>query len=326
MTVSILRTLSVLIVTWQARARLEECLGSVNRAALDRPKEIIVVDNGSTDGTADLIAKRFPNFRLVRNAANRGFAAANNQAFASARGDYILLLNDDVVIKTDTLTTLVRWLDHHPQAGGVTCPFRNPDGSPQSGYQRQLPTLGRMIASFFHHYLHLTTPTAKRFLGIGQAFGQQKIIEQPAATCLLLRRSAIERAGGLFDERFPIFFNDADLAHRLNTISLSVWLTPDTTITHRRAQSTERLDPYWAKQEFYRSLFLYWQKTGRRADLWFGRIFFTVFLGLLYLLTSLTLLSRYFETPITDRRQSLARQAHVIRALWQPFDTLPQPS
>lgn len=307
--------LSIIIVTWQARQRIAECLDAVQASLKTQPAQIFVVDNASTDGTADFVSKQYPEIKLIRNKENTGFAAANNAGWKMSDSEYVLLLNDDAMVRAETIPTLVSWLDTHPEAGGATCRFDNVDSSIQRGYHRGLPTLGRMTASGLHHYLHVTTAAARDFLLLDETFQHEKPIEQAAATCLLLRRSAIEKSGGLFDEQFPIFFNDADLAHRLKDHHTPVWIVPGTSITHLRAQSTERIDPYEAKEKYYSGLFRYFKKHHRFGDYWVSKTMFIGLLGLLYTGSRLGIVSSYFGTPINDRDTSNKRQLDVIKTL-----------
>lgn len=307
--------LSVIIVAWEAQSRISDCLDALLPSLSPIDAQVTVIDNASHDSTADIIARNYPTVKLIKNKENVGFAAANNQGWITTTSEYVLLLNDDALVQPHTVKILVEWLDQHPSAGGVTCRFDNADGTIQRGYHRGLPTLGRMAASFAHHYLNLTSRAAKDFLLLNEDFSRVRVIEQAAATCLLLRRDAVTKSGGLFDERFPIFFNDADLAHRLNQHQWFVWLTPDTAITHLRAQSTEKLDPYRAKEMYYQGLFSYFKKNKHLGDYFFGKTLFIGMLAALYGLTRLGITKSYFGAPIIDRQQSLQSQHAVIKRL-----------
>ncbi|MFH0952016.1 MAG: glycosyltransferase family 2 protein [Patescibacteria group bacterium] len=317
--------LSIIIVTWNSADRIERCLRSIKQSDYSNSSEIIVIDNASGDATPDILSS-FENIIHTRNTANLGFATANNQGYVQSSGQYVLLLNDDVILEKNTLNELVNYLDNNGSAGGVTCRYHNPDGTIQYGYHRLLPTMGRMIASFFHHYLGITLTSAKNFLMLEDSFDEEKVIEQAACTCLMLRRSAIEKSGGLLDEDLPIYFNDVDLSHRLIKEGQLVWLVPTTAIIHDHGQSTNRLDPYWNKREYYLSLFRYYKKYNRKGDLFVSRLFFIWMLWIVYGLTYAGVLRNYFGTEISDRKRSMAQQRAVIKALTanQPTTHLPQ--
>ncbi|MFC1662643.1 glycosyltransferase family 2 protein [Patescibacteria group bacterium] len=307
--------ISIIIVTWNSEGRIKECLQSISRSDFADGFELIIIDNASSDNTVKLIQEEFPNALLTINKNNIGFAAGNNQGYAQATGDYVLMLNDDVILEKNTLTELSGYLDRNSSAAGVTCRFLNSDGSIQYGYHRQLPTVMRMLASGLHHFAKITTPSAKKFLMIKDKFDQEKIIEQAACTCLMLRRSVIDEIRGLLDENFPIFFNDVDLARRIINKQKNIYLVPTTDIVHLRGQSTTRLDPYWTKQEYYSSLFRYYKKFGQSGDYWASKISFIGLLWVIYGLTYIGLLKRYFTTPITDKKDSLRKQKAVIKVI-----------
>ena len=129
---------SIIIVNWNTRSLLERCLSSVMAGVDGVATQVLVVDNGSRDGSAELVASGFPEVDLVRNQENAGFARANNQAFAMARGRYVLLLNPDTELRNDAVRQMVQFLDADPRRAGATAVLRNPDGTLQR-YHKRLP-------------------------------------------------------------------------------------------------------------------------------------------------------------------------------------------
>ena len=115
--------LSIIIVNWNQREMLKDCLHTVFENTDPNTDEVFVVDNGSEDGSADYVAEHFPNVRLIRNAENRGFAAANNQAMKLARGGHILLLNNDTLVHGDVLARSCEYLDQNPGVAAMGCSF-----------------------------------------------------------------------------------------------------------------------------------------------------------------------------------------------------------
>ena len=124
--------LSIVIVNWNTRALLRDCLLSVRQGLGELNAEVWVVDNGSTDGSQAMLAHEFPKVRLIANPDNRGFAAANNQALKQARGRHVLLLNTDTLVHGSVLPDAVRWLDDHPGVGVLGPRILNRDGSVQN--------------------------------------------------------------------------------------------------------------------------------------------------------------------------------------------------
>ena len=121
--------LSIIIVSYNVREFLEQALLSIHRAVKNISHEVFVVDNASSDGSADLIARKFPSAKLIRNSTNLGFARANNMAVGQCRGEFICLINPDTIVQEDTFSVLLAFLRNHPQAGAAGCKILNPDGT-----------------------------------------------------------------------------------------------------------------------------------------------------------------------------------------------------
>lgn len=250
--------LSVLLVSWNTRDETRRCLDSLPAAAADLSYEVVAVDNGSRDGSADLLAAD-DRVRLIRNGHNTGFAAAVNQAYRAARGELILLLNSDVTVHPGALATMVDFLRDHPDAAGVSPLYLNPDGSFQQHYV-QLPSLPAALALFtvlrripgFRDALH-------RFEMRGQDFSAAR--ELASASCVLLRRQALQ-PDRIFDESFPIYWNDAILARELAAAGHRLWMIPDAVVTHTRGASCAKLGPAVRFRHLIGGLVHYLDRTG----------------------------------------------------------------
>lgn len=222
---------SIIIVNWNTRLLLERCLCSIEAGVGGLAAQVLVVDNGSTDGSAELVAGRFPLVELVRNQENVGFARANNQAYGRAQGRYVLLLNPDTELRVEAVKRMVRFLDTDQQRAGVTGVLRNPDGSLQR-YHKRLPRWSYVLWS--ETLLRNVAPGnrwVRDFYMLDEPFEAVTEIEQPPAACLMLRRSVIAPES-LFDERFPIFYNDVDLCRRLQDAGLRLFLLPEAEVMH----------------------------------------------------------------------------------------------
>src|SRR4030066_856653 len=132
--------LSILIVNWNTKVFLDGCLQSIYSSVKDISFEVIVVDNNSGDGSAEMVRKTFPETRLIENKENAGFARGNNQADAVSKGKVIGLLNPDTIVYPGTFEKMVDYLNTHEGVGAVSCKFLNPDGSLQRQYFRRFPT------------------------------------------------------------------------------------------------------------------------------------------------------------------------------------------
>lgn len=222
---------SIIIVNWNTRDLLRRCLRSLADGVGAVEAQVLVVDNGSTDGSAALVATEFPQVELLRNTDNVGFARANNQAYRLAQGRYVLLLNPDTELGLGAVEQLVRFLDAEPQRAGATAVLRNPDGTLQR-YHKRLP--GWRYLLFSETVLRNLFPRnrwVRAFYMLDDACEAVMEIEQPPAACLMLRRTVLDPRS-LFDERFPIFYNDVDLCRRLHDHGHRLFLLPEAEVMH----------------------------------------------------------------------------------------------
>lgn len=231
---------SVLLVSWNTCAETRRCLDSLPDAVGDTLAcEVIVVDNGSTDGSVDMLTS-YPDIMLISNSTNVGFAAAVNQAYAHAHGPLILLLNSDVQFGPGGLAALVGFLREHTDAAGVAPLYLDPHGAVQQPYMR-LPTFRNALAMGTALRLLPGFRRAWRtYLMRGEDFSRPRPVPQPSASCLLLRRCVLD-PNRVFDERFPLYFNDVWLARTLAEAGHQLWMTPEVAVTHTVGASTALL-------------------------------------------------------------------------------------
>jgi len=251
--------LSVVITSWNTRELLRSCLDSVAVAIESLDAEVIVVDNGSDDGSAELVASRYPSVQLLRNADNRGYAIATNQGAALCCGEYLLLLNSDTELGADALTQLVGWLDAHPGHAGVAPRLIETDGSTQEACMR-LPR--RRTAFAFGTPLERLRPDSRelqRYFARDFDYDRDGEVEQPPAACLLLRRSTWVELGGM-DESLWLFFNDVDLCARMARRGDRLSFLSSAAVCHVGGASTARYAdfvPQWQgdRLRYYRKHF-----------------------------------------------------------------------
>lgn len=249
--------LSVIIVNWNTRDLLRRCLSSLRAHPPKSSFEVIVVDNASSDGSADMVAQEFPEVCLLRSQTNLGYAAGNNLAFSVACGEWLLTLNPDTELIDDSLDFAVRSLEERPAYGALGAKQILPDGTVQRsvrGFPTYLSLLGELGGPFrrlFNSYRL-------------DDFDYDKLQDapQPMGTFLLLRRAALASIGDParpFDERFPIFFNEVDLLYRLQKAGWKCLYNPEVRILHVGGESTKqvRSSMIW---ESYRSLLRYMRK------------------------------------------------------------------
>jgi len=266
---------SILIVNWNTRDLVLQCLDALPVGIDDDLAcEVIVVDNGSVDGSADALDR--DDIELIRNSSNLGFAAAVNQAYARATGEFVLLLNSDVELMEGALSTLVRFLRQDPGAAGVAPLYLNPDGSPQPFHFR-LPTFTTMLVNGSAAARWLLPGSERRlryYRMTDEDFSEARPVPQPSASCLLLRRSFLPE-GHIFDESYPIFFNDVQLARSFADQGLTLWVTPDAAVVHEGHASTRMMKQ--GNRQYLGSIIRMLRETEPSTNVWLYRI--VVFLG-----------------------------------------------
>ncbi len=233
--------LSVLIVNWNVRDLLRRCLQSVIAHSSTVPLEIIVVDNGSTDGSGEMVRTEFPQVYLIANPDNRGFPAANNQGLAVARGRYVLLLNPDTEVMGAALETMVAFADAHPDVGVVGPQLLNPDGTVQSS-RRRFPTLA--TALFESTWLQPCAPRRllARYYVLDRPDNEIQDVDWVTGAALMARREAIEQVGPL-DEGFFMYSEELDWCRRFRRAGWRVVYLPTARIVHYVGKSSEQVLP-----------------------------------------------------------------------------------
>jgi hypothetical protein len=249
---------AVIIVSWNTRDLLAACLRSVG----DPPRaQVMVVDNGSSDGSAGMVRRQFPRVRLVENQQNLGFAAANNQAIRLAgtkesNVQYILLLNSDAELRTGALDTLVTWMEGHPRCGAAGAMLLYPDGTLQPSCHPML-TPGREFWRLL--FLDRLWPRATYPMQRWSAT-EPRPVEVIKGACLMLRWEALDQVD-LFDERYFMYTEEVDLCYRLAQAGWELWWVPAAEVVHHEAQSS-RLDADRMYVQLYRSKVLFYRKFG----------------------------------------------------------------
>jgi GT2 family glycosyltransferase len=228
--------LSIILVSWNTRSLLHQCLESIYTHPPDCLFEVWVVDNASTDGTPEMLYDTFPQVRLIQNPDNTGFAAANNQAIHRSHSRYVLLLNPDTVVLPGALDELVRYMEGNPRAGGAGPRLLNSDGSLQPSCC-PTPTLVNEFMRLYH--LDRIWLRAKSNMETW-AHDVPRPVEIIQGACLILRRSALEQVGYL-DERFFIYSEDDDICMRLRKDGWTLSWLPFAEVIHYGGQSTSQV-------------------------------------------------------------------------------------
>jgi len=231
---------SIVIVNWNTRDILRDCLASTYANTMNITFEVIVVDNASRDDSVSMLKENFPQVILIENSENRGFAAANNQGMAIARGKYVLLLNSDTVILENAVRKTVLFADGHPEAAVIGCMVLNPDRTLQPTCF-MFPSLLNMLLS--STYLYKLFPRSK-FFGREQMtwWDRDDVREVDVVTgCfMLVRREAVEQIG-LLDERFFMYGEETDWCYRFKQVGWKVVFTPAAEIIHLGGESSKQI-------------------------------------------------------------------------------------
>jgi len=243
--------LSVVLVCWNNRTYLEPCLDALYQSGLNCCFDVVVVDNGSTDGSQAMVQQRFPSVRILQNDRNVGLSRASNQGIVATTGRYILLLNNDTVVNGPSLDAMVDFLAKTPKAGAVGGRLLNPDGTFQAGYAN--------FSSLKEEFLITTHLGERVWPGYPAHFDQNEAIPVGwlSSACLLVRRAAIYQVG-LLDEAYFIYGDEADLQYRLQQAGWAVYYLPDATTIHYGGRSMDR----WKRRRMvYRGKMLFYQKN-----------------------------------------------------------------
>lgn len=243
--------LSVVILSWNVRDLLRQCLESVlssqpSAASQAGPAthlaplttEIIVVDNASTDGSVDMVRAEFPGVHVIVNAVNRGYTGGNNDGIAAAAGRYILILNPDTRVLGDALQAMVAYADAHPEVGALGPQLLNPDGSTQSS-RRRFPTL--VTALFESTWLQSLAPRGvlSHYYVLDRADDAVQEVDWLTGACLLVRRQVIQQVGGL-DEGFFMYSEELDWCRRIRQDGWKIVYLPSARIVHYVAKSSDQ--------------------------------------------------------------------------------------
>lgn len=234
--------LSIIIVNYNNRAQLEECLPSLRAVLAGHDAEVLISDNGSRDGSPEWIRAQFPEFRVLENNANLGFAEANNRALAVCRGEYILLLNPDTVLVHDAFRPMIDLLRESRRIGAVGCKLIGRDGARQVS-ARSFPTLLSFLLNLsgleYHH-------PRSRFFGrypLSYWDGETpRAVDWVCGAVLMIRRDVLAKVGGL-DPYYFLTYDEVDWCHRIKDAGYEVWYTPAGRIIHLVSQSEPQSNP-----------------------------------------------------------------------------------
>lgn len=257
--------LSVVLINHNTHDYLKACLASMVRQMQPGTGiEVILVDNGSTDGSVEMVRRDFPEVRLFPQSENLGFTKANNIGLREACGRYRLVLNSDTEIIGDALEVMCRYMDEHPDVGALGAQLLNPDGTIQLSC-RKFPSFR---TAFFHRYSLLTrlfprNPYSAEYLMTDVGHDQTREVDWVSGACLLVRDTVCEQIG-LLDEGFFIYAEDVDWCYRMKQAGWKVVYYPDAKVMHHIGRATRKI-AYRMTLERHKSMWRFYKKHYSRG-------------------------------------------------------------
>lgn len=234
------KRITVIIVNYNVKEFISDLLDSLNKAAGEIELEVFIVDNASSDGSAEFLKKNFPWVHLIENSENLGFGKANNQAISKATGDYTLLINPDTVVREDTLKVMYDHMEGNPETGAAGCKLLNPDGTFAPESRRSVPTPATALWKLTG--LSTLFPNSKTFgkYHLGWMSENEKAsVPVLSGSFMFFRTSVLQEIGG-FDERFFMYAEDIDICYRTTNAGYRIDYVPDTSVTHYKGESTKK--------------------------------------------------------------------------------------
>jgi hypothetical protein len=260
---------SVVVLSWNTRDLLRSCLLSLEADPSRSEHELIVVDNGSEDGSPALVEREFPDVLLIQNGRNLGYAAGNNVGIRAAGGRHVLLLNSDTEVEPGAISLLADFLDRHPEAGAVGARLLLPDGSVQRACMR-FPTLAVVIGfdTWFGRRFPLKRAIDRYFYREFDHLSSRDVDQPPGAALMVPRR--LYETLGLLDPDLFLFFNDVDLCRRIRAAGYRIHYLAESRILHHGGASTSRYGDF--AQEWHLNRARYYLRSHGRAGFWLAKL------------------------------------------------------
>ncbi len=250
--------LSLIIINWNTRQLLLDCIASIYRTVRQGTFELFVVDNGSTDGSVEAVSQHYPAVTVVANRRNEGFARANNRALRRMQGRYAVLLNSDTVLKEGALERLVAFMDANPKAGMCGPRLLNANGSRQTSFG-VFPDLLSEFGSKSLIRLFCPAVYARVSRPDKTVFSGPAVVDFIIGACMVVRKEAMDEAG-MLDEDYFFFYEEIDWCRRMHKTGRPVYHVPEAEVYHLAGGSTKKVG-LRARAESWRSRYLYFQKS-----------------------------------------------------------------
>jgi O-antigen biosynthesis protein len=283
--------LSIVIVNYNVKYFLEQCLYSVRNACKNLSVEVFVVDNNSVDGSIALVKEKFPEVILIANKSNTGFAVANNQAMRLARGEYVLLLNPDTVVQEDTFQKCLSFMDEHTDAGGLGIKMVDGKGNFLPESKRGLPTPSVAFYKIFG--LAKLFPNSKKFGQYHLTYlnkNQNHSVDVLSGAFMLMRKSVLDKIG-LLDETFFMYGEDIDLSYRITQAGYKNYYFSESSIIHYKGESTKKSSVNYVIV-FYKAMAIFAKKHFSSQN---ARLFDILIHLAIYLRATIAIVARFIK-------------------------------
>lgn len=291
--------LSITICSWNTVTDLRACLQSLRDAAGEANFEVIVVDNASRDGSADMVEHEFPEFRLLRQSVNLGFTGGHNLALQHIRGQNAALLNSDTIVHPGAIRTLVQYLTEHPEAGIIGPKLLNPDGSLQFSCRRFPNPVAAAFRNTFLGRLFPNNRFTRDYLMADWSHNQPREVDWVSGAALFIRGECLAKIGPL-DNTLFMFCEDVDWCKRAWQAGFKVMYVPQAVITHAIGRSTDQVANRMIIR-FHRSMYRYYKKHDVRQANLFARPFMLAFAGAALALRASLFLAKNYVDAIRRR-------------------------
>ena len=222
--------LSVILVNHNGKGCIEDCLDSIKKNLEGIKSEIIVIDNHSTDGSVDILQKKYPSIRLLRNHENAGFSRANNQGLKASRGLYVLIINTDTLVYPNSIKKMIEEMQKHPDRGGVGPALLTGKNDYQVSFGGKVNFFSEAAKKTFLNRIYSNRLRKNR---------EKRYVEWLSAACFLTRKDILERTG-MFDEQFFLYFEDIDLCMRIREKGWKLVYLPEARVFHTGGASTRQ--------------------------------------------------------------------------------------
>ena len=250
----------MITVTWNSSEHIKEQIRSVITGCESISFEQIIVDNASTDKTADLIEKNFPEVKLIKNDKNRGFAFPNNQAAKLAQGEFLLFLNPDMRVEEGSLDKMVEWMRSHPDVGLASCKLVDEHGNLNAdALPRRFPTVWDQMAIVLK-LPHLFPNIVNHYLFKDFNANVEQEVDSVRGSFMIMRHEVYQKLGWAFDPRYFIWFEDVDLCREVKKMELKVVYTPIIACVDYVGQSFKKRTTLWKQKQFIKSMLQYFWK------------------------------------------------------------------